>query len=210
MNGDGVGGIGTAVGDRSGIAASLNYLGNLTRTERDFGAARRLFEEALTLSRELGNKEAITSNLNNLGAIAFAFRDFSASRDFFAEGLEIAREIGNKTAVACALDGFAAIASLTENKKQAAQLAGAAEGLRENIGYEIELAERHFCDEYVTIIRTALDGNSFTAAYQKGQTFSLNEAVALAEILFSEQNEQTFEVIVEKHKIKRIVVEEEI
>ena len=195
---------------KGGIAASLNFLGNLFLAKGDRAAARPLFEEALPISREDGNREAIGSNLNNLGKIAITDENFELAQEYLAEALLIGQELGSKTVVAHSLDGFAALAEKCGAAERAAQIAGAAEKLRQAIGYEMEFAEQQFCDRYRAKIRAALDDKTFAAAFEQGGKLQLSEAVAFVEETALTINRQITEIIVETHKFERIVIDEEI
>ena len=166
--------------DRSGIAFSLNMLGDLARAEGDNAAARPLYDEPLAIFKQLNNKQAISANLNNLGAVAFAAGDFAAARSHFAEGLATAQEIGQKSIASYSLDGFAALAVVRGEQELASQLAGAADRLREQIGYEIEPAERRFRDAYLSELQAKMDEAAFARAYEQGRKLKLEESFALA------------------------------
>jgi hypothetical protein len=58
------------LGDRKGISASLNNLGNLAREQADFPSARALFEESLEIDRSLGDLRGVGISLSNLGGVA--------------------------------------------------------------------------------------------------------------------------------------------
>ncbi len=158
----------------------LNFLGELARTEGDDAAAGALFKESLETFRQLGNKEAVGANLANLGAIAFGEGDFAAARSNFAEGLAMAQKMGSNIHISFPLDGFAALAARRGELERAAQLAGAAEHLRESIGYEIEPADRRFRDAYTSELKTKMSEEEFTKAYEQGRKLKLDEAIALA------------------------------
>jgi hypothetical protein len=64
--------------------------------------------------------------------------------------------------------------------ERAAQLAGAAEALRETIGYELEPTDRAFRDRYLTEVRAALGETALEATMAEGRAMTLEEAVRLA------------------------------
>jgi hypothetical protein len=148
--------------------------------ENDFAAARPLLEEALSLSRQLKNKEGICCSLNNLGAAAYGECDYRASYSYYAEAMTTAHELGDKVSVSYSLDGFAALAVKKGNFDCAAQLAGAAEHLRETLGFDTEPAERRLRDSYLIELRSALDESAFTKIYEQGCALRLENAIQLA------------------------------
>ena len=165
--------------DKFGIVATLNSLGDIARTDGDDAAARPLFEEALAISRKLGRKQFVSTILTNLGAVTHSEGDFAAARSHFAEALEMAQELGNRIAISYSLDGFAALAAESGESELAAKLAGAAEQLRETVGFEIEPADRRFRESYLSRLRAALTESVFAAAYQQGRKLKTEEAIAL-------------------------------
>ena len=165
--------------DKFGIAAYLNSLGDIARTEGDDAAARPLFEEALAVSRQLGNKQFVSAILTNLGAVTFAEGDLTAACANFTEALESARELENRVAISYSLDGFAALAAERGNAEIAAKLAGAAEQLRESIGFEIEPADSRFRDAYLSKLRVP-DEAAFTKSIAQGRKLKMEEVLALA------------------------------
>ena len=99
-------GIWRELGNREGIAASLNQLGNVAQVQGDYGAAQALYEEALGIRRELGDRVGIASLLNNLGNLALALGDYGAARALYEEALPIWRELENTWGVAVVLDNL--------------------------------------------------------------------------------------------------------
>jgi predicted ATPase/DNA-binding winged helix-turn-helix (wHTH) protein len=200
--------------DKPGIANSLNSLGDLLQVEGETARARETLEEGLAILRQLGIKQFLTSSLYNLGSVAYRQRDFAASQQYFAEGLATAREFGQKSIISYCLDGFGALAVERGESEQSAQLSGAAEKLRELIGYESGPAERRFRTEYLAKVRAALDEKTFADAYEQGKTMNLDESIALVkvfdpQVVFGFETE-TSEIIIENHSFSRIIIEEEI
>jgi predicted ATPase len=171
--------------DKFGIARSLNMLGDLARAAGDDVTARPLYEEALTICRLLGNQFAISNILINLAAAEYLQADYLSASAHFAEGLTMAQEsatsvVGDKIAISYALDGFAALAVRHSDAALAAQLAGAAEQLRDSFNYRIEPAERRFREAYLEAARAMLSETGFEDAYAQGRKLKLDQAVALA------------------------------
>jgi hypothetical protein len=64
---------------------------------------------------------------------------------------------------------------------RAAQLFGAAEGLRARIGALGQPSERAVYEESVASVRAALGENAFSAAWAEGRAMTLEQAIAEAE-----------------------------
>ena len=165
--------------EKYGVAAALNSLGDIARTEGDNAVARPLFEESLMISRGLGTKQFVSAILANLGAVTFGEGDFPAAQAHFTEALKTARDLGNRTIISLSLDGFAALAAERGDAEYAARLSGAAENLRESIGYEIEPADLSFRDSFLAKIRAALPEPDLSASFERGRKLKPEEAVAL-------------------------------
>lgn len=202
--------------DEMQTAYSLASLGDLEMSRENLSRARPLLEECLTISKKLAHKKLLTVTHFNLGTIDYFENSFETANSNFSESLQMAEEMGNTTMISCALEGFAALAVKNGNPAQSAKLAGAAESLREAIGYYIEPAEEIFRNKYMAETRAALSEKEFAALYANGLTMNSNEAVALAfsqnlpeKIEFdTDKNKQINEIIIENHKIERITIEE--
>lgn len=202
------------LGDEKQIAFTLSFLGNLFLAEGKTTAAVAAIEESLVISRRHGFRVNVSTNLTNLGSVAYYEGDTETSHRHFAESLTICREMGNKILVSCCLDGFAAVAASREKTEQAACLAGAAENLREAIGYEIELTERIFRDDYLEKVRASLREEVFTTLYEQGKTMNLDEALALAlgkgcSFVSGVETDDETEIVIESRTVSRVVIEGE-
>lgn len=90
---------------------ALTGAGALAHSQGDYLAASMLFEESLTIMRELGDKSGIASSLGNLGAVAHGQGDFAAARTLCEESLTIMRELGNNRGTSAALNNLGTIAN---------------------------------------------------------------------------------------------------
>ncbi|HTI46643.1 MAG TPA: tetratricopeptide repeat protein [Casimicrobiaceae bacterium] len=100
-----------ALGDRRGIASSLNNLGVAAQERGDLPRARLLYEEALALMRELGDRHAVASVLSNLGSVTANARDYAAARAYHEESLGIRRELRDLKGVAQSLGNLGSVLS---------------------------------------------------------------------------------------------------
>jgi predicted ATPase/DNA-binding winged helix-turn-helix (wHTH) protein len=173
-------GMSRKLNDRSEIAHSLSYLGNLERTEGNNLAAHPLFAEALIIYRDLNNKEGESAILNNLGIVNYEEGNYELARSYLAEGLVIARNLRDKIGISCFLDGFAALYFRRRELQIALRLAGAAEHLRQSIGYELDFSDRSFREQYISKLRVILSEIAFAEFYEQGRKLELEEAIKLA------------------------------
>ncbi|MEO7672622.1 MAG: tetratricopeptide repeat protein [Pyrinomonadaceae bacterium] len=166
--------------DKFGIAISLSFLGDLARTEGRCADARPQFEEAVELFRALEKGPPLADALNNLGAAVFGMGDAETARLHFSEALKIAEGLANRITISFSLDGFAAIAVDNDDCERAVRLSGAADNLRDLIGYKIEPAERRFRDTYIGKIKERMTDEEFVRGRTAGRELKLNAAIAEA------------------------------
>jgi predicted ATPase/serine/threonine protein kinase len=166
-------------GDKFWLSMTLSDLGDLERAEENTAAARVLFEESLEISRQLGNKYAAGIVLANLGAISFSEGNFAASHSYYSECLATSQELEDKSMIFICLNGFAALALKRGEYEQAACLAGAAEHLRVQIGYDMGPADLRFRDDFLSELKTKMDKPAFLEFYKQGRKLKLAKSIAI-------------------------------
>src|SRR6202790_1997043 len=92
------------LGDKTGIAVSLNALAVFARDRGDIATAHVLFETSLELWRELGDQKAVARALSNLANVLKLQGDYERSRSLYAECLAIFQRLGDRTGVAWSLN----------------------------------------------------------------------------------------------------------
>jgi predicted ATPase/serine/threonine protein kinase len=96
--------IAQALGDKTGVAVSLNALAVFARDRGDVEVAHILFEAALGLWRELGDQKAVARALSNLANVLKLRGEYVRARSLYAECLAIFRELGDRMGVAWSLN----------------------------------------------------------------------------------------------------------
>jgi non-specific serine/threonine protein kinase len=150
-------------------ASALTLLGEVARLEGESAAARPYYERALEINRRLGLGEAVSVTLNNLGATLLELGDVDGARASYREALSISRALGTKDDIACSLDGLAATASSRGEWALAGRLAGAAAALRDEIGSQIEPADRAACERTLSAVREHAGAAALEAALADGR-----------------------------------------
>jgi predicted ATPase/class 3 adenylate cyclase len=97
------------LGDRRGVAETLNNVGLLVHRRGDYETEQRLHEEALAIRRELGDTWGIAASLGNLGGVAFRRCDYPRARALFEQALATWRQRGDQERIAIALHSLASI-----------------------------------------------------------------------------------------------------
>ena len=96
--------IAQALGDKTGVAVSLNALAVFARDRGDLEVAHILFEASLGLWRELGDQKAIARALSNLANVVKLQGEYGRARELYVECLSIFRRLGDRTGVAWSLN----------------------------------------------------------------------------------------------------------
>jgi predicted ATPase/class 3 adenylate cyclase len=95
------------LGDRRGVALSLDRLGMAAWRRGDFSAARVLMEEDLALFREVGDQDRVAWSLFTLGLLNSKQGEYTRACDLFEESLALFRKLGNKRGIAASLTQLA-------------------------------------------------------------------------------------------------------
>jgi len=81
-------------------AKALLAAGTMAKTISDYSQARTLYEQALSISRELGVQRRVAAALGNLGMVAAEQGDYPAARAWHEQSLAIWRELGDRLGIA--------------------------------------------------------------------------------------------------------------
>ena len=113
--------------------------------------------------------------------VALEQSDYSAAIAFSRGALSIRRTLGDKMGIAELLEKLSAVFSATGNAFLAAHIGGAAERLREEIGFPLTKAERLHHDRHMASARAASrDGVAFNQAWREGRALSLEQAIEIS------------------------------
>ncbi len=168
------------VGDERGIAEAHNNLGVLARLDGDLEASVGYYDKALSFFRAWGDKLAMARVLMNLGEVKMEQDEFGAAKGFIRGSLVLCREIGAHWDIADLLDIMASITDGFGRATDAAQLFGAASGLRDLLGAPLPPGERAAYERRVDRVRRGLPEDRFEAAWAEGRALTLDEAVMRA------------------------------
>jgi predicted ATPase len=92
------------LGDKQGVAVSLNAMAVSARDRGDLALANALSEENLELWREIGDPRAIARALSNLASVVKLQRDFARARALYDECQALFHQIGDRTGVAWSIN----------------------------------------------------------------------------------------------------------
>ena len=150
-------------------------LGRVALARGDLVRARALFEESKAIFHAAGDRRLLGFAVNRLGELARLQHDWPRAVASYRENLTIWRDLGQPLGMAASLEGLAVAAQAWDRPIQAAQLFGAAAGLREASGSSVgwqtdDPAGRERALEHT---HRQLGDGSFAEAWAEGHSGSL-------------------------------------
>jgi len=168
------------VGDTSELSATLNGLGIVAERQGDYKRATGLLEEGLALAQHVGSKHQVPFLQFALANVALRLGDRERAVMLYRESLILRRDIGEKPQLARCLEGLAGVACVRRRYDQAARILGAADALRDAIGYRRAPFDQADYDERVAVAQERLGESAFAAALVEGRTMRLEQAIEYA------------------------------
>jgi tetratricopeptide (TPR) repeat protein len=165
--------------DKALLASSLISAGAEFLLQGDHERGAMLNQEAERLLRERGNRGSLQYALDNLGWAALMRGDQQQAKSLHEESLELSRELGDKLVAAESLEGLACSAARGEQER-VARLFGAAEALRESVGYNQAPRERALRQPFLDAARSRLEEATWEAAWAEGRAMTFEDAIAYA------------------------------
>jgi tetratricopeptide (TPR) repeat protein len=165
------------LGDRNGIAWSLNYEGDVAHEQGDDAGASALYEQSLTVFKEIGDKWGIAGCLIDLGNLARDHRDYETARSQYAESMKLFQELGQKRGVARLLDCLACSAALQCKPERALRLAGAAAAMRRILGAPLPLTDQTRLEKTLDLARQSVFPTVAAAAWMDGWTTPADKTI---------------------------------
>ena len=167
-------------GDAAAEMGAVNAGGNIQIERGDYERARELFVAA----REIAERDQSAQNLGiamlNIGMAEVLAGRRDEGRRTLAEALRNFVEIGQRHGAAFALMIFGVAAAGDDDARHAAVLLGAADGLLEQVGVQLERAEQQIYAGAADRSRAALGAEEWQRAHDEGAALTLEEAVELA------------------------------
>src|SRR5947209_814260 len=105
------------LGDRRGIALSLDRLGMAAWRRGNFTMARALMEEDLALFREVGDQQRVAWSLFTLALLASKQGEYSRAQILLGESLALHRTLGNTRGIAASLSQLAWVIFVSRGDK---------------------------------------------------------------------------------------------
>ena len=167
-------------GDTWGMATVLGTLGMVEETRGGGGRSIGLMREAMAIQQALGNTNSVADSLHALAVAAQRRGNYDEALPLLEEGLRLGQQAGNRRIIAHCLDGFAREAAARGEPERAAQLWGAAEAIHEGEGVPLSHMDPKLYPEVIPSVRARSDEGKWAAAWQRGRSMTIDEAVAYA------------------------------
>jgi predicted ATPase/class 3 adenylate cyclase len=166
-------------GNRRGEGNALSSLGMIQGQERQFEAALRTTQEAFAIVSEIGDVFGMANVQGMLGRLAVDQGRFEEGRPHILETLRLFQSLGDMSGIAFSLDDLATLEIGLGRLERAIVLTGAAEIIRKTLGgaAPTALVSLPKAREAAT---GALDNDVIEAAWARGQSMALEEALAFA------------------------------
>lgn len=120
--------------DASGMAGSLEILGEIAMMHEDYGPAVRLLEEARSLAHGAGDQVMTASAVHSLGRIALARENWTEAWSNLSESLRLHRTLGDQNKAAAALNNLGLVARYRGELMAARDLLGQALSEHQKLG----------------------------------------------------------------------------
>ena len=169
------------IGDKRNIASTLHNLAEVERQRGNYERAKTLGMQSIALSREMEDKWDLAVVVGWLGLLAvWSGEDYDLAERSLEEALALDRELGNWAYGAYCLESFAGLAGARAQGARAAQLWGAAEALRTNIGAPLPHDARLLYEPSMAATRAQLGEAAWEAAFAQGMAMAPEEAAEYA------------------------------
>jgi predicted ATPase/class 3 adenylate cyclase len=169
-------------------AFALNCFGEVMLASGDADQARRVFEDALRIRRNLGDTGNVLGVLGNLGLLALREGRLDEAVMRLTESLRLAFDLDDGAGIGIVLDLFADVVAACGDARSAACLWGAAASALEANQWQLPLNEQAEHDAAVAAARAVSEASDFDTSWAKGQAMTIDEAVEYADQLLASFN----------------------
>jgi tetratricopeptide (TPR) repeat protein len=162
------------------IAQTLVNLGEVVHHRGGLDQAEASYQEALAIFRELGDKGGMAFALAQLGKVELARNDVDKADTLLTESLALRVQVGDKLAIVETLEGLAAVACERGQTAAGVRLFGSTEALRRSLGTPLPASYAGERELTLAAARNFLDEPTFRHEWDRGQSFSLSQAISEA------------------------------
>jgi len=168
-----------ALNDRYSVAMVLSNLGQARLDMGDLAGASATSDEGLPLARELQSGDTIARFLALGGSVSRQRGNHDQARRQLVEALTLYRAVGVRDEMWRTLEELASVAAAVGRLEGSALLLAAAAAIDDSFGALRSPTERAAYERCVAAATAALGAGGFQAAWARGLTLPLDEAIAL-------------------------------
>jgi tetratricopeptide (TPR) repeat protein len=167
-------------------AQLLFYLGAVAGFLGDFEQMRDFYTQSRELFEQVGDTSSVADVLKDHGAMMILENKYAQSIDYLLKSIQLCYKLDHKqfiTTGMCWLSlsvGLRGEPDLTVASIYAAQLKGAAESLKEAIGFTSWAETNPLVQATQEFIRSRVDEESWVNAWTEGRSLSVEQAIELA------------------------------
>lgn len=167
-------------------AQLLFYLGAAAGFTGDFEQMRDCYTQSRELFEQVGDTSSVADVLKDHGAMMMLESKYAESIDYLLKSIQLSYKLNHKqfiTTGMCWLSisvGMRGEPDVTVASMHAAQLDGAAEGLREAIGFTSWAETNPLVQAVQQYIRSRVDEESWKAAWTEGRALTVEQTIELA------------------------------
>ncbi len=159
------------------VAGVTSELGVVAQLRHEYEKANHYQQRALALLNEMGFQTYSALALTRLGNLALLQDDLPSAHAYYAESLRVCQRTGSKRSLASGLEGLAGVAALSGRPRQAAQILGATEAYRQEIGLVVSIDERAVYARTVAAARSELGEHQYDVECLAGRTTALHDVI---------------------------------
>jgi len=166
--------------DRWGEAEVKGHIGFTENSRNEGLIARSHFEESLAYMHEIEDEWAVARGELGLGDALLLLGELATARSHYAESLTHWQRLGNPVGIRVCLASFARLLLQEDRLVEAVTLYGAAPEPHRVVGILLARADNTRYHNKLTAIRSRLGEHAWQEACHRGQSLSLDDAVAFA------------------------------
>ena len=170
-------GVARVAGNRGQLRVVLGEFAILEATEGQPERALELDAEALSIARELEDPIGMLTSEHNMAVTLREIGRLDEAHQQMRSLVPRSLEIAGPAALAALAEDFAAILAEVGDHVSAVRLLGAADTLRERVGYPRHHLQAAEIAGSIDLTRAALSGDAWDRAYQSGRGSTMEEAL---------------------------------
>lgn len=168
------------VNDAAGVAQALHVIGELARQAGEPDRAVEVFEQGLSISRELGDVLREILILDSLVYIAVYEGDLERAAALSQQAFRLTVQADHLPHIPAAIAAVAAVSMAEGHPRRAARLLGASQAMFEAHGFTPRPSDTPDINRTKSMVKDVLGSASFEAAWAEGQQMPMDEAIAYA------------------------------